>query len=169
MIISGKAFVFGDTIDTDQIYPGRYLELTAIEEMALHAMEGADPAFSSQVQEGDLIVAGKNFGCGSSREHAVLALLGCRVGAVLASSFGRIFYRNAINLGLPLLTWEQEVPIEQGSLLRLDLEKGTLTIEGGVERPLGEEHRFMKEIAEHRGMINLYKERGSLSLDLFKG
>ena len=102
--MSGKAFVFGKNIDTDQIYPGRYLDLTDPPDVAKHAMEGADdPNFHKDFKAGDIIVAGSNFGCGSSREHAVITLTAAGVGAVLAESFGRIFYRNGINLGLPLL------------------------------------------------------------------
>lgn len=102
-IIRGKVFVYGANIDTDQIYPGRYLDLTDPEIIAQHAMEGADPSFIKEVNAGDIIIADTNFGCGSSREHAAVALKTLGVGAILADSFGRIFYRNAINLGLPLL------------------------------------------------------------------
>ena len=98
--IEGKVFIFGDNIDTDQIYPGRYLELTEPQDIAAHVMEGADATFPSKVSPGAIIVAGKNFGCGSSREHAVITLLAAGVRAVVARSFARIFYRNAINRGL---------------------------------------------------------------------
>lgn len=102
--ITGKAFVFGKNIDTDQIYPGRYLDLTDAPDVAKHAMEGAsDPDFAKDFVSGDIIVAASNFGCGSSREHAVITLKAAGAGAVLAESFARIFYRNGINLGLPLL------------------------------------------------------------------
>jgi 3-isopropylmalate/(R)-2-methylmalate dehydratase small subunit len=102
-IIKGKAFVFGPNIDTDQIYPGRFLALTDPEDVARHAMEGADPNFVNEVKEGDIIVASTNFGCGSSREQAAVALKSAGIGALLADSYGRIFYRNAINLGIPAL------------------------------------------------------------------
>lgn len=102
-MISGKAFVYGPNIDTDQIYPGRFLDLTDPDQVGKHAMEGADPNFVREVQPGDLIVAATNFGCGSSREHAAVTLKAAGVGAILAESFGRIFYRNAINLGVPLI------------------------------------------------------------------
>ncbi len=101
--VKGRAFVFGHNLDTDQIYPGRYLELTDAEDVGQHAMEGADPDFMQKFKAGDIIVAGRNFGCGSSREQAPYALKVRRVGAILAESFARIFYRNAINLGLPVL------------------------------------------------------------------
>jgi len=102
--LTGNAFVFGNNIDTDQIYPGRYLDLTDPPDVAKHAMEGAsDMDFHKDFKAGDIIVAGANFGCGSSREHAVVTLTAIGAGAVLADSFARIFYRNGINLGLPLL------------------------------------------------------------------
>lgn len=103
MTIKGKAFVFSKNIDTDQIYPGRYLELFEPADVAKHAMEGANPEFAKQVQTGDVIVAATNFGCGSSREHAAIAIKYSGVSVVVAESFARIFYRNCINLGVPLL------------------------------------------------------------------
>lgn len=102
-IVKGNAFVFGKNIDTDQIYPGRFVELTDVEDVKQHAMEGADPDFVKKFKNGDIIVASTNFGCGSSREHAAITLKAVGAGAILAESFGRIFYRNAINLGVPLL------------------------------------------------------------------
>lgn len=102
-VMKGRAFVFGSNLDTDQIYPGRYLELTDEEDIRRHAMEGADPDFVDKFQTGDFIVGGRNFGCGSSREHAAAALKAVGAGAILAESFARIFYRNAINLGFPVL------------------------------------------------------------------
>jgi 3-isopropylmalate/(R)-2-methylmalate dehydratase small subunit len=101
--ITGRAFVFGKNVDTDQIYPGRFVELTDVEDVAKHAMEGADPELIKEFKKGDIIVAGSNFGCGSSREHAAVTLKAIGVGAILADSFGRIFYRNAINLGIPVM------------------------------------------------------------------
>jgi len=101
-IIKGKVFKIGDDIDTDQIYPGRYLYLTSPEEMAVHAMEDIIPDFYKKIEGEDwIIVAGKNFGCGSSREHAPRAILCAGIKAVVTESFGRIFYRNALNVGLP--------------------------------------------------------------------
>lgn len=100
-VIRGTAFVYGANIDTDQIYPGGYLDLTDPEVVAQHAMERVDPDFVKEVKPGDMIVAGANFGCGSSREHAAVTLKASGIAVVLAESFARIFYRNAINLGLP--------------------------------------------------------------------
>ena len=126
--ISGKAFVFGDNLDTDQIYPGRYLAITDLDEIKQHAMEGADPDFAKDCRPGDVIVAGTNFGCGSSREQAAITLKESGVGAVLAQSFARIFYRNGINLGLPLIVCpgiaEQ---VSKGDQLLIDIRHGKVT------------------------------------------
>jgi 3-isopropylmalate/(R)-2-methylmalate dehydratase small subunit len=124
----GRAWVFGDSIDTDMITPGKYLAILDPKGLAEHVLEGADPQFAKKVKPGDLVVAGQNFGCGSSREHAPVALKGAGVPVVIAESFARIFYRNSINIGLPLL----EVPgiraaTQEGDVLRVDLAKGTVT------------------------------------------
>ena len=103
MTIRGRAWVFGDHIDTDAIIPARYLHSPDAGQLASHCMEGLDPGFADRVRPGDLIVAGENFGCGSSREHAPLALKAAGVGCIVAASFARIFYRNAINIGLPIV------------------------------------------------------------------
>jgi 3-isopropylmalate/(R)-2-methylmalate dehydratase small subunit len=124
-IIKGNAFVFGANIDTDQIYPGRFLDLTDPEDVANHAMEGADPDFIKRVQKGDIIVASTNFGCGSSREHAAVTLKAVGIGAILADSFGRIFYRNAINLGIPALVCPGiNNSVNKGDIMRVDIESG---------------------------------------------
>ncbi|MGZ7049342.1 MAG: LeuD/DmdB family oxidoreductase small subunit, partial [Methanobacterium sp.] len=101
--MKGKAWKFGDDVDTDQILPGRYLVLRDEKDLAACAMEGCDPDFAKNVKPGDIIVGGRNFGCGSSREHAPIAIKGAGIAAVVAESFARIFYRNSINLGLPLI------------------------------------------------------------------
>ena len=103
-VIKGRLILLGNNIDTDQIYPGRYLELVEYAEIGKHCLEGVDPSISTALQKGDILVAGTNFGCGSSREHASIALLAKGVSAVVAESFARIFFRNGINLGLPLVT-----------------------------------------------------------------
>ncbi|HIC86937.1 MAG TPA: 3-isopropylmalate dehydratase small subunit, partial [Aquificae bacterium] len=108
-MLKGRAFKFGDDIDTDQIIPARYLNTSDPNELAKHCMEDADPTFASKVRKGDFIVAGKNFGCGSSREHAPLAIKAAGVSAVIAKSFARIFFRNAINIGLPILECPEAV------------------------------------------------------------
>ena len=120
--LEGMTWKFGDDVNTDLIVPGKYLELVDYNEIALHAMEGIDPDFPKKVRKGDIVVGGRNFGCGSSREHAAIALKHVGVGAVVAESFARIFYRNAINLGLPAL----ECPgiaeaVREGDVLDIDL------------------------------------------------
>ncbi|MEI7673454.1 MAG: 3-isopropylmalate dehydratase small subunit [Deltaproteobacteria bacterium] len=125
--ISGTAFVYGANVDTDQIYPGGYLDLTDPELVARHAMERVDPDFVKEVKSGDIIVAGANFGCGSSREHAAVTLKAAGIAVVLADSFARIFYRNAINLGLPLLVCPGIANlVKRGDLLSVDLATGAV-------------------------------------------
>jgi len=128
MKIRGRAWRFGDDIDTDQIYPGVYLPLTDKQEMAKHAMEGAHggEAFINGVQHGDVIIAGKNFGCGSSREHATVAIRGIGVAVVVAKSFARIFHRNAVNTGLPILMLEEVDELHDGDILEVDVENGAI-------------------------------------------
>jgi 3-isopropylmalate/(R)-2-methylmalate dehydratase small subunit len=124
---AGKAFVYGKNIDTDQIYPGRYLDLTDPPDVAKHAMEGADPNFAKDFTAGDIIVAGTNFGCGSSREHAAVTLKAAGVAAVIAESFARIFYRNGINLGVPLLVSPGiAANVSRGDELEVDFEKSAV-------------------------------------------
>jgi 3-isopropylmalate/(R)-2-methylmalate dehydratase small subunit len=124
-IVKGKAFIFGANVDTDQIYPGRYLELTDPKEVGKHALEGADPNLVKEFKPGDLIVASTNFGCGSSREQAAITLKAIEVGAILADSFARIFYRNAINLGIPLLVCPRiQDLVKKGDTLRVNLITG---------------------------------------------
>lgn len=126
-LLNGNAFVFGKNIDTDQIYPGRFVEFTDVEDVAKYAMFGADPEFTCKVKKGDFIVAGTNFGCGSSREHAAITLKAVGVGAIIAESFARIFYRNAINLGVPLLVCPTiSTLVKTGEALRLDLDSGAI-------------------------------------------
>ena len=103
MTISGNVFKYGDNVDTDVIIPARYLNTSDAQELAAHCMEDLDPSFASSVQRGDILVAGRNFGCGSSREHAPLAIKASGVACVVAATFARIFYRNALNIGLPIL------------------------------------------------------------------
>ena len=120
-----KAFKFGDNVDTDVIIPARYLTTSDPDELARHALEDLDPVFASEVEPGDVVVAGANFGCGSSREHAALALKGAGVGAVVASSFARIFFRNAINMGLAVSTCPEAVDsIDAGDEVRVDIAAG---------------------------------------------
>lgn len=160
-IISGKAFVFGANIDTDQIYPGRYLELTDPEMVAKHAMEGADPHFLQAFKPGDLIVASTNFGCGSSREHAAVSLKAIGVGAVLAESFGRIFYRNGINLGIPLVVCPG-IPkfAKKGDLLKIDLTTGQVVNETtGATAQAEPFSEYIMNILENGGIKDMIRRQ----------
>jgi 3-isopropylmalate/(R)-2-methylmalate dehydratase small subunit len=159
-IIKGKAWKFGDDVDTDIILPGRYLVLTDEKELAKHAMEGLDDKFPEKVKKGDVIIAGKNFGCGSSREHAPIALKGVGISVVVAESFARIFYRNAINVGLPLLEAKDiSKNITEGNDLEVNLNKGLLKdINTGKEFELIGLPDFMMEILEMGGLISYLKE-----------
>jgi len=127
MIIEGKALKFGDDINTDLIFPGRYLTLTKPEELAKCAMVGADPDFPEKVKSYGVVVAGRNFGCGSSREHAPRALKYAGVKCILAESFARIFFRNAINIGLPILECRGvHSAVNEDDLLAIDMKKGVV-------------------------------------------
>ncbi len=155
--LNGKAFVFSKNIDTDQIYPGRYLAETLPENIGRHAMKGADQEFIRQVQPGDIIVAGTNFGCGSSREHAAIALKASGISVVLAESFGRIFYRNGINLGLPLIV----VPgitaqVETGHQLSVIVETGWIVNQTTGKQIKGDQiSEYMFTILDGGGIKNL--------------
>lgn len=124
--VEGKAVKFGENINTDVILPGKYLELIDPEELGKHALEGLDPTFAQRAREGVIIVGGKNFGCGSSREQAPIALKGAGVKCVLAESFARIFYRNAINIGLPALECDGISEVDEGDILTVDLRNGLI-------------------------------------------
>lgn len=124
-LIEGRAWVFGDDVNTDVMAPGLYFK-APMEEMARHCMEAIDPGFAAGVRPGDIVVAGRNFGVGSAREQAAMALTHLRVGAVLAPSFGRIFYRNALNFGLPALVFPAAATVAAGDLLQVDPVGGTI-------------------------------------------
>ncbi len=127
-IIRGKAHKYGDHVDTDVIIPARYLVTSDPHELAKHAMEDIDPDFVNKVQPGDIIVAGRNFGCGSSREHAPIALQAAGISCIIAESFARIFYRNALNIGLPVIECPEAArSIRDGDEVEVDLEAGTIT------------------------------------------
>lgn len=126
-VIKGRAHVFGKNIDTDQIYPGRYLEYTDVTDIKKFAMAGIDEHFAQNFQAGEIIVAGTNFGCGSSREHAAITLKGIGVGAIIADSFARIFFRNAVNLGIPVILCKNiSSIIRDGDEISIELEKGLI-------------------------------------------
>ena len=153
--MKGKAWKFGDDIDTDIIIPGRYLIYTDEETLSSHCMEGLDKDFSEKFEKGDVILAGRNFGCGSSREHAPIALKGLGVSYVIAESFARIFYRNAINIGLPVIVSDIEAKDED--VIEIDLSKGTLVNETTGESTTFEPFKeFMLSILEDGGLVNHY-------------
>jgi len=135
MIIQGTAHVVGDNIDTDVILPGRYLTLTDPAQLAQHVFEGVDPDFVSRVKPGDILIAGRNFGSGSSREHAPIGLKALGLSCVIAESFARIFYRNAINLGLPILICPEAArAAKPGDAVKVDTDSGTVEVAGQVFR-----------------------------------
>lgn len=125
--IEGKVWNFGKDIDTDLIIAARYLNTSVPEELAKHVMEDADPEFVSKMQEGDIIVAGDNFGCGSSREHAPIALKAAGVAAIIAPTFARIFYRNAFNMGLPIFELPESAEVKEGQSVKINMDEGTIT------------------------------------------
>ena len=125
--INGKVWTFGKDVDTDLIIAARYLNTSVPEELAKHVMEDADPEFVTKMNVGDVIVAGENFGCGSSREHAPIALKAAGVAAVIAPTFARIFYRNAFNMGLPIFELKESSEISQGDEISVDMNAGTIT------------------------------------------
>ena len=130
MKVSGKTYKYGDNVDTDVIIPARYLNTPDAQELAKHCMEDIDTAFASAVKLGEIMVAGKNFGCGSSREHAPLAIKTCGVACVIAATFARIFYRNALNIGLPILECpEAAQAIRAGDTVSVDFDTGVITDE----------------------------------------
>ena len=155
MQIKGCAWKFGDDVDTDQIIPASYLSQTDARALGEHCMEGLDPDFARSVTPGDIIVAGENFGCGSSREHAPRSILGAGVSAVVAVNFARIFYRNAVNTGLPILESEEAAAaIKAGDRLVLDLEKGLIKNETAGDEYLSEPFpEFMRNIIAAGGLM----------------
>jgi methanogen homoaconitase small subunit len=154
--ISGRVWKLEDNIDTDVIIPGKYLRTTDMSVFASHAMEGIDPGFSQKVKKGDIIVAGKNFGCGSSREQAPLALKHAGVACIVAESFARIFFRNAINVGLPII--EAVVECQEGDIIDIDLENGDLKVKDrsytGTKLP-----DFLREILADSGLVEHHKKK----------
>ena len=128
MKVSGKTYKYGDNVDTDVIIPARYLNTPDAQELAKHCMEDIDAAFATTVKPGEILVAGKNFGCGSSREHAPLAIKTCGIACVIAATFARIFYRNALNIGLPILECpEAAAAIAAGDEVAVDFDTGVIT------------------------------------------
>lgn len=158
-MITGKVWKYGDNIDTDLIIAARYLNNSDPKELAKHVMEDADPGFTDKMTPGDLVVAGENFGCGSSREHAPIALKAAGVSAVIAKTFARIFYRNAFNMGLPIFEVARADQIDEGDTLEVDMEKGVIVNKSKNEQytftPIPE---FMQRLVNEGGLINYAKK-----------
>ncbi len=159
--IKGKAWKFGDDVNTDEIIPARYLVTTDPKELAKHVMEDIDPEFPKKVKPGDIIVAGKNFGCGSSREHAPLAIKGAGVSAVIAESFARIFFRNAINLGLPVIESPEIVKeADEGDIIEIDMENGVVrNLTKGKEYTISKLPENLQKVLAAGGLMEYAKSR----------
>lgn len=153
--IDGKVWTFGKDIDTDLIIAARYLNTSVPEELAKHVMEDADPEFVNNMSIGDVIVAGENFGCGSSREHAPIALKAAGVAAIIAPTFARIFYRNAFNMGLPIFELKESAEISEGDEISVNMNAGTITNKTTNKTysftPIPE---FMQELIDAGGLMN---------------
>ena len=161
MNAKGTVFKYGDNVDTDVIIPARYLNSSDPAELAAHCMEDIDKDFIKNVKKGDIIVANKNFGCGSSREHAPIAIKAAGVSCVIAETFARIFYRNAINIGLPIIECvEAAKEIEAGDIVEVDFDSGII-----YDRTKGTQYQgqafpeFMQKIIKAEGLINYINER----------
>ncbi|MFA5104626.1 MAG: 3-isopropylmalate dehydratase small subunit [Candidatus Margulisiibacteriota bacterium] len=158
--MQGKTWKFKDNVDTDLIIPARYLNTHDPAELAKHCMEDADPAFASKVSKGDFIVVGENFGCGSSREHAPVAIKAAGVSAVIAKSFARIFFRNAINIGLPILEIKETDEIKEGDLLDIDIKSGTIKdMTSGKTFKAEPFPPFMQKLIDAGGLISYVKSK----------
>ena len=161
MKVSGKTHKYGDNVDTDVIIPARYLNTPDAQELAKHCMEDIDTAFASAVKPGEIMVAGRNFGCGSSREHAPLAIKACGVACVIAATFARIFYRNALNIGLPILECpEAAAAIKAGDTVSVDFDTGVITDETTGQTFRGEPFPpFMQELIAAGGLAAYRRAR----------
>ena len=156
----GKAHVYGDNIDTDRIIPGKYTKTLDLSNLAAHVLEDLDPEFSGRVQTGDILVAGDNFGCGSSREQAVLAIKAAEVSAVVGNSFARIFYRNAINIGLPVFEVGAH-EIETGNQLEINLAAGVVhDLTNGRIYQAAKMPQVMVDILSEGGLVNYMHKHG---------
>ncbi|MCL2339550.1 MAG: 3-isopropylmalate dehydratase small subunit [Actinomycetia bacterium] len=162
MKAEGKVFKYGDDVNTDVIIPARYLNLTEPAELAAHCMEDIDKDFLNRVQPGDIMVAQKNFGCGSSREHAPLALKAAGISCVIADSFARIFYRNSINIGLPILECPAAVAgIKSGDTVAVDFDSGVITNQtSGQSWQATAFPEFLQGIIAVGGLVNYAKQKG---------
>ena len=158
MKAKGRVFKYQDNVDTDVIIPARYLNSTSGEELAKHCMEDIDKEFANKVQNGDIIVARKNFGCGSSREHAPLAIKCSGISCVIADTFARIFYRNSFNTGLLILEIKETDEINEGDELKIDVDNGTVVnLTSGKEYKFNAIPPFMQELLNAGGLIEYAK------------
>ncbi|MGI6707149.1 MAG: 3-isopropylmalate dehydratase small subunit [Clostridia bacterium] len=162
MKMRGNVIKYGDNVDTDVIIPARYLTSSDPSVLASHCMEDLDPSFSQRVKKGDILVAGKNFGCGSSREHAPIAIKASGISCVIAETFARIFYRNAVNIGMPIVeSKEAAVDIQEGDEVEIDVDTGII-----YNHTRGSQYQgvpfppFMQEIMAADGLINYVKRKG---------
>src|SRR6056297_4175594 len=157
----GKAFKFGDNIDTDLIIPARYLNTTEAKELAKYCMQDLDEDFTEKINEGDIIVGGNNFGCGSSREHAPIAIKGAGISCVIAKSYARIFYRNSFNIGLPILeSKEASENIMQGDKIEVDFSNGIIrNITKKEEYNANKLPEFIQNIIKHHGLVGYVKNK----------
>ena len=164
MELKGTIWKFGDNVDTDAIIPARYLNTSDPTELAKHCMEDADPSFPSKLKKGDIIVAGANFGCGSSREHAPIAIKAAGVACVIAKSFARIFYRNAFNMGLPILECPEAFEsLQEGDEVVVSLQNGEITIsKNGRKLKAQPVPEFMQSLLNAGGMMNYVKKKAGL-------
>ncbi len=159
MTLQGKVWTFGDNIDTDLIIAARYLNTSEPSELAKYVMEDADPEFVSKMSVGDIIVAGENFGCGSSREHAPIALKAAGIAAIIAPTFARIFYRNAFNMGLPIFELKEANEIAQGDEVRIDMESGAIiNVTQNKSYEFAPIPEFMQELVDAGGLIAFAKK-----------
>ncbi|MFH1309156.1 MAG: 3-isopropylmalate dehydratase small subunit [Candidatus Omnitrophota bacterium] len=161
MKLKGKVHKFGDNINTDEIIPARYLNTSDPEELAKYCMEDADPDFMKKMQKNDIIVAGENFGCGSSREHAPIAIKAAGVSCVIAKSFARIFYRNAINIGLPIFTSSDAADcLKENDAVEINVDKGEI-LESKQKKVYHAEifPEFIKEMIKSGGLMAVAKKR----------
>lgn len=159
-IIKGKVWKYGNDINTDLIIPGKYLQISDQEALAKYALNGIDKDFSKKVKEGDIIVAGNNFGCGSSREQAVICLKYLGIGGIIAKSYARIFFRNAINLGLPIFISKDVDKIQNNDLIEINIEKGIIkNISSGEKLKYDSLPKFLLEIINDGGLIQNLKKK----------
>lgn len=160
MPLKGKVHKFGDDVNTDEIIPAKFLVTTDPKELGKNCMEGIKPAFSKNISAGDIIVAGKNFGCGSSREHAPISIKGAGISCVIAKSFARIFYRNSINIGLPILECKDIDKINEGNTLEVGLDNGIIkNITQGVNYKTQGYASFMQELINAGGLMAWVKNK----------